>query len=174
MKRLARRYHRPGIDLQDLVSEGNIGLIKAMRRHNPKKGALSTIAVPHIESRIRRFAQQSHLVRVPERRLQKQKGSAALPVTIGGLKGAKLLGRRSTTGGIPHAEAKTDVGRLLRRLAPDERRVLQLRHLGGASIAQVAKRLKKSPSTIHAIERRAFAKARRDSMRPRKTRRKKR
>jgi len=176
--KLARKYVRPGVDLRDLVQEGNLGLMAALRRHNPKKGALSTIAVPHIESRIRRAVQHAHGVRLPERVLQRHRGKVhQLAHTIGGLED-KLKSRKfakkyaahfSTSGGIPQAEARAQLHKLLTRttLTSAERMVLGKR-VDGHTLAHIAKHhLKTSVSTAHAIERKAFAKLRNASMRKR-------
>ena len=36
---IAKRYMNRGLPLQDLIEEGNIGLIKSVERFNPSKGA---------------------------------------------------------------------------------------------------------------------------------------
>ncbi len=53
---IARQYLNPGIEILDLVQEGNIGLIKAVDMFDPSQGnRLSTIAFYWINKHIQRF-----------------------------------------------------------------------------------------------------------------------
>jgi RNA polymerase primary sigma factor len=65
--KIARDYEGLGLPLLDLVSEGNIGLVKAVERFQPAKGAkLSTYAAWWIKQSIRRaLANQSKTIRLP-------------------------------------------------------------------------------------------------------------
>lgn len=65
--KIARDYENSGLPLLDLVSEGNIGLMIAVERFDPKKGAkLSTYAAFWIKQSIRRaLANQSKTIRLP-------------------------------------------------------------------------------------------------------------
>lgn len=64
---LARDYTNLGLPLLDLISEGNIGLTKAVERFDPAKGAkLSTYAIWWIKQSIKRaLANQSKTIRLP-------------------------------------------------------------------------------------------------------------
>jgi len=64
---IARDYANLGLPLLDLISEGNIGLTKAVERFNPTKGAkLSTYAMWWIKQSIKRaLANQSKTIRLP-------------------------------------------------------------------------------------------------------------
>lgn len=56
VKHLAARFATPGLDLEDLVQVGSIGLIKAVERFEPERGLrFSTYAVPVILGEIRRY-----------------------------------------------------------------------------------------------------------------------
>jgi RNA polymerase primary sigma factor len=64
---IAHDYANLGLPLLDLISEGNIGLTKAVERFNPAKGAkLSTYAMWWIRQSIKRaLANQSKTIRLP-------------------------------------------------------------------------------------------------------------
>jgi RNA polymerase primary sigma factor len=65
--KIARDYQGFGLPLLDLINEGNIGLMKGVRRFDPKKGAkLSTYASWWIKQAIKRaLANQSKTIRLP-------------------------------------------------------------------------------------------------------------
>jgi RNA polymerase primary sigma factor len=65
--KIAREYEGLGLPLLDLISEGNIGLMSAVERFDPAKGAkLSTYSSWWIKQSIRRaLANQSKTIRLP-------------------------------------------------------------------------------------------------------------
>lgn len=65
---LARRYKTPGATFEDLVQEGTIGLIKAVRKFDPDRGyRFSTVAHWWIRQGISRFVKgPTRLIRLPE------------------------------------------------------------------------------------------------------------
>src|SRR5689334_23397179 len=65
--KIAHDYANLGLPLLDLISEGNIGLIKAVERFDPRKGGkLSTYAAWWIKQSIKRaLANQSKTIRLP-------------------------------------------------------------------------------------------------------------
>lgn len=65
--KIAHDYNNFGLPLLDLISEGNIGLIKAVERFDPHKGGkLSTYAAWWIKQSIKRaLANQSKTIRLP-------------------------------------------------------------------------------------------------------------
>src|SRR6266571_9507068 len=64
---IAHDYANLGVPLLDLISEGNIGLTKAVERFDPAKGAkLSTYAAWWIKQSIKRaLADQGKTIRLP-------------------------------------------------------------------------------------------------------------
>lgn len=65
---LAGRYQTPGADLEDMVQEGAIGLLRAARRFDPARGTrFSTFAHWWIRQGISRFVKgPTRIVRLPE------------------------------------------------------------------------------------------------------------
>jgi RNA polymerase primary sigma factor len=65
--KIAREYENLGLPLLDLINEGNIGLMKAVDRFKPDKGAkLSTYGALWIKQQIRRaLASQGKTIRLP-------------------------------------------------------------------------------------------------------------
>src|SRR6185437_1162702 len=65
--KIAHDYSNFGLPIQDLISEGNIGLMKAVERFDSRKGVkLSTYAAWWIKQSIKRaLANQSKTIRLP-------------------------------------------------------------------------------------------------------------
>ncbi len=63
----AKRFQRPGMELMDLIEEGNLGLLQAIEKFEPKKGfRFSTYAIYWIEQYIRRYIEeQSGSIKIP-------------------------------------------------------------------------------------------------------------
>src|SRR6202795_3594440 len=71
--KIAHDYSNYGLPLLDLISEGNIGLMKAIERFDPKRGGkLSTYAAWWIKQSIKRaLANQSKTIRLPVHLIEK-------------------------------------------------------------------------------------------------------
>lgn len=63
----AKRFQRPGMDLMDLIEEGNLGLLQAIDKFEPEKGyRFSTYAVYWIEQYIRKYIEEhSGSIKIP-------------------------------------------------------------------------------------------------------------
>lgn len=91
--KIAREFEDYGLPLLDLINEGNIGLMKAVERFDPAKGAkLSTYAAWWIKQAIRRaLANQSKTIRLPV-----HVGDKLLHMRRATVKLQELLGREPT------------------------------------------------------------------------------
>ncbi|HZZ78978.1 MAG TPA: RNA polymerase sigma factor RpoD/SigA [Gemmataceae bacterium] len=65
--KIARGYHRPGVELDDMVAEGNLGLIRAAEAFDPEVGTrFSTYAAFWIKQSIKRLiVQTAKPIRLP-------------------------------------------------------------------------------------------------------------
>ncbi len=63
----AKRFQRPGMELMDLIEEGNLGLLQAIEKFQPEKGyRFSTYAIYWIEQYIRKYIEeQSGSIKIP-------------------------------------------------------------------------------------------------------------
>lgn len=86
---VAKRYNGRGLDMADLVQEGNLGLLRAIETFDPERGArFSTYAVWWIrQSVLRALSDQGRLVRLPGRVQEEQshvaRTTSALRATLG-------------------------------------------------------------------------------------------
>ena len=91
--KIAQDYTGYGLPLADLISEGNIGLMKAVERFDPKKGGkLSTYAAWWIKQSIKRaLANQSKTIRLPVHMVDKIAKMRRISTML-----AEALGREPT------------------------------------------------------------------------------
>lgn len=106
----AKKFSNRGLDFDDLVQEGNIGLIKAINKHDPTRGAkIGTHATWWIDQTIRRaISNKSKTVRIPTHIEFLQTQLSAIVSKLTG-----LLGRPPTKEEIA-VKAKVDVATLER------------------------------------------------------------
>src|SRR6218665_521199 len=91
--KIAQDYANYGLPLLDLISEGNIGLMKAVERFDPEKGGkLSTYAAWWIKQSIKRaLANQSKTIRLPVHMVDKIAKMRRISTML-----AEALGREPT------------------------------------------------------------------------------
>lgn len=107
--KIAQDYAGYGLPLSDLISEGNIGLMKAVERFDPKKGGkLSTYAAWWIKQSIKRaLANQSKTIRLPVHMVDKIAKMRRISTIL-----AEALGREPTD-----EELAEEIGLPRRKLA---------------------------------------------------------
>ncbi|MDP4625963.1 MAG: RNA polymerase sigma factor RpoD/SigA [Akkermansiaceae bacterium] len=107
--KIAQDYSNYGLPVTDLISEGNIGLMKAVERFDPEKGGkLSTYAVWWIKQSIKRaLANQSKTIRLPVHMVDKIAKMRRISSML-----AEALGREPTD-----EELAEEVGLPRRKLA---------------------------------------------------------
>jgi RNA polymerase primary sigma factor len=106
--KIARDYDGIGLPLLDLISEGNIGLMKAVERFDPKKGGkLSTYGSWWIKQSIKRaLANQSKTIRLPVHLVDKISKMRRMSVKL-----QEVYGREPTDEELA-AELGTTAGRI--------------------------------------------------------------
>lgn len=135
---MARKYQNRGIDMEDLVSEGNIGLMRAAARFDAKRGVrFVSYAAPFVRKCMEQAVEeQAGLYRVPknEGTTAERKRSKALSADapLGGRENVNLLSLIENPD-APQADSAADrsvmtkeAGRLLSTLNEREREVLVL------------------------------------------------
>ena len=94
VRRLARRFAHRGVELEDLVQVGSIGLINAVDRFDPSRGcSFGAYAVPSIVGEIKRHLRDAGcVIRLPRRIQEEREQVRGAERELGG-----LLGRAPTT-----------------------------------------------------------------------------
>ena len=92
----ARKYQGQGLELDDLVSEGTIGMIKAAEKYNPEKGGFAAFALPDIRKSIEAaIEQQAGLYRIPRKEKSVVEKKRRVPLSVdaplGGRENINLL-----------------------------------------------------------------------------------
>lgn len=74
VQKIAYNYKNIGLDVEDLISEGNIGLVKAVEKFDPNRGnRFSTYATYWIRQAVTRaLSNQSRVIRLPTHAVEKQ------------------------------------------------------------------------------------------------------
>ena len=160
---IARKYAQPGVDQDDLISLGSLGLIKAVHTFKPEAGRLTAYASRCIENEMLMFFRANrknrNVVLIGESVGQDSEGNE--------VQLADLLGTDPDL--VPDAaetaiESSRAIRLMERALEPREREVLRLRYglADGEPWPQhrVAARLGISRSYVSRIEKRALEKLR--------------
>ena len=129
---IAKRYYRKGVDFLDLIEEGNLGLMHALEKFEPKKGfRFSTYSAYWIEQSIRRAVdEQSKTIRIPPhaweilrkwlREWDRQHGQLGRDPTMAEMARELHLTARQIKGVMEASEAARGIGSLETPLSDDE------------------------------------------------------
>ena len=162
---IARRFENTGVGLEDLISIGSIGLIKAVNTFDTaKKIKLATYASRCIENEILMFLRRNSRTRmevsIDEPLNTDWDGNELLLSDILGTDGEQIYK------GIEEEVDRTLLNQALTRLSPREKRIMQLRFglAGGREQTQkeVADALGISQSYISRLEKRIIKRLRKD------------
>jgi RNA polymerase sigma-B factor len=158
VRALARRFSGRGEQLEDLVQVGSIGLIKAVDRFDPERGAdLVAYAVPTIQGEIRRYLRdRAAPVRVPRAEQGRDRGVVGLPLSDEAATDAPA--REEATVELGESRALLHDG--MRALDARERLILHLRYFGGLSQRGIATELGLSQTHVSRLLRGSLEKLR--------------
>jgi RNA polymerase primary sigma factor len=126
---IARQYQRPGVEMLDLIQEGNIGLIQAVDLFDPTQGnRLSSLAMFWVQKYILRFLRDLQEENLSlDMQISDYTETLLLSDTIedkGNRMGDQTIKNIETI--MEHKELQEHLGTLQNQLTPHEQQVLQL------------------------------------------------
>ncbi len=182
---IARQYQGYGLPFSDLIQEGNIGLMKAVKRFNPHNGArLVTFAMTWIRSEIQDYVLKNwRLVKVATTKSQRSEvfemeqrmtgADIVIDEPSGGEKDSAPEDWLFDEGDDPDSRLKqaryeevlsTELPEAVKKLDPRSRRIIEARWLfdeskdkKGATLADLAAELGVSQERVRQLEKKAFA-----------------
>ena len=160
---IARQYQRPGVEMLDLIQEGNIGLIKAVDMFDPNKGnRLSTLAMFWVQKYILRFLrdEQEEIISL-DTEISESGETVLLSDTIedkGTILGDQTIQHIDAL--MEREEMQRQVREMLSRLPKREREVIRLLYgvdlRRSYTISEVAKMLRLSKVRVCQLRDRAL------------------
>ena len=120
----ARKYQGRGLELDDLVSEGTIGMIKAAEKYKPEKGGFAAFALPEIKKSIEAaIEQQAGLYRIPREVKSELEKKRSMPLSVDAPLGGRenvtlltLIANADASDADSRANSKTTMGLLAKSL----------------------------------------------------------
>jgi len=149
----------PGLEMDDLVAAGSIGLLEAIRKYDPAKGTkFSTYAVIRIRSHILAEIRRSRLIYVPD--------GSKTPWNDCGQIGQSLdSGEYTEERGIPcgalDSLLEDEVYSFIFTLPEREKKIFEFVDVGGLTFEEVAGILCVTKQRVHQIHARAVEKIKR-------------
>jgi RNA polymerase sigma-B factor len=164
VRAIARRFAHRGEALEDLVQVGALGLIKAVDRFDPNRGAtLGAYAAPTIAGEIRNHLRdRATLIRLP--RDVEPSTPARFPVPLETT--SELWPDAAAERGLERGEDRALLAGGLRVLPNRERRILHLRYYGGLSQRGIAAELGISQVHVSRLLRESLGRLRVELSRP--------
>jgi len=172
---IARRYHGVGVNVQDLVQEGSLGLARAAEKFDPRKGfKFSTYASWWIQQAVfRSIAYHSRTIRLPVHvhnllnKVRRARQILQQEPLVGDMvdSSAVTFDENTPEQNVDHGLLHNDIQYMLGKLGEDERTVLCLRYGINDGITRtvtlVASEMRQTKSWVRSQECRALRKLRR-------------
>ncbi|MGN0221117.1 MAG: sigma-70 family RNA polymerase sigma factor [Prevotella sp.] len=171
---VAKRYRDKGVEMDDLVSEGYVGLMKAAGNFDAAKGGFAAFAIPIIEKFMEQALQQQSLVKPAASRSSVagtgRKGkSLSMDAPLGGRENVNLMSFMADTN-VPDADfllyrnAVNDQLTAAMATLPERERVVMTRFYGiGAekiTLAEIASEMGLKRERVRQIRDKALRKVR--------------
>lgn len=155
-KKLASRYYDiPDMETEDLLQEGLLGLLAAVRKYQPQNGEFFPFAVSCIKNRIISAVRKHLPVKCEIETAEPEETLTTIP--LGQADPATLL--------VEQEEAARLYGKL-RALLTDREYAVLLAHLGGDSYAQIANALSITAKAVDNALQRVRRKLEKNGFRP--------
>lgn len=159
---VARRFTGRGTEYKELYQAGYLGLLTALNRYDSEKGTpFAAFAFSFIEGEIRRFIRENSNIRVTKYAVACRK---TLPFTVSLDSEDADIGESKIEYSEPSFEndviRRIDFKKLLNALDDTERRIIELRYIGGFTQEETGKIMNISQSRVSRIEKNALMKLR--------------
>lgn len=151
----------PHVPLDDLIQNGNLGLIRAVDNFDPTKGRLSTYATLNIVQAMTHAAMEDTLIRVPEVSQRKSERGKA----VAAARFRSLMDNEPATAGadedIPGRDDDLHLVRTAMRQLRCRDRDILLRRMNGETLKEIASVYRLSKERVRQIEFASLEKLRR-------------
>ena len=169
---VARKYAGMGIDVEDLISFGNLGLIKAAKKFDPTKGfKFISFAVWYVRAEITKALDNySRTVRIPSHKTNVEESKTVnfdSPVNIEKSPesyGDRYLQSEREKSNLEIEDLKKDLDRALKTLKPKQRKAIEMYYCIGhdfsKSMDQIGKEMNVTKERVRQLINQAIEKLR--------------